>query len=60
MTVFDHKKVGSHEFLGKIDVPVQDLEDGRKVLRWFTLQPKKAGGKVAGEIKVEIEYKFED
>lgn len=59
VTVYDHKTVGAHEFLGKIDIPINQLEDGRPLSRWFELQAKKPGGKVSGEIKLDIDYKFE-
>ena len=59
ITVYDYSAVGSDDFLGKIDIPINQLEDGRPLSRWFELQAKKPGGKVSGEIKLELDYKYE-
>jgi len=58
ITIFDHSKLGADEFLGKIDIPVRELEEGRPLNRWFTLQAKKPGGKVSGEIKLSLLYQI--
>lgn len=54
VVVYDRSKLRHDEFLGKVEVPLNKLELGKPLARWFTLQPKKPGGKVSGEIRLEL------
>lgn len=44
--------VSHDDFLGKAVVPIRQLQQGVPKEAWLTLQPKKAGANVSGEIRL--------
>ncbi|KAL6068602.1 Alpha-actinin-4 [Balamuthia mandrillaris] len=59
VNVFDWNFIFSDSFLGKIVIPVEDLNDGETTEEWYKLEPKKKKDKVSGELKLSITYHLE-
>jgi len=59
ITLYNWDRFLSDGFLGKLDIPISDLTDGQQIERWYTLLPRKPGGKVSGEINLRLLYQKE-
>jgi len=52
--VYDRNKLTHDDFLGKVVIPIKQLREGSRREEWLTLQPKKAGAIVSGEIRLGL------
>jgi len=57
--VFDWNRILADDFLGKVTIPVSSLSDGKDTEAWYTLEGKKKGDKVSGEVKLNLRYNLE-
>merc|ERR1711939_122075 len=57
---FDDNPLGMHDFLGQIDLPVNQLEIGVPVTSWYPLKddhgPDNAKGATRGELEIRVEW----
>jgi hypothetical protein len=60
VSVFDWNRFLSDDFLGKLEIPISDLEDGTEVDTWYKLLPKKKKDKsITGEVHLKLLYSKE-
>lgn len=52
ITIYSKSSIGADEFLGKVEIPIKNIPMGERKVQWFTLQPKKPGGQVSGEVQL--------
>eukprot|EP00163_Fabomonas_tropica_P025582 TRINITY_DN4449_c0_g1_i9.p1 TRINITY_DN4449_c0_g1~~TRINITY_DN4449_c0_g1_i9.p1 ORF type:complete len:493 (-),score=124.32 TRINITY_DN4449_c0_g1_i9:264-1742(-) len=53
--VWDHNSIFSNDFLGTISIPLHSIEPGELVDKWYTLCPRKAKDKVAGQVRIQAQ-----
>jgi hypothetical protein len=57
VAIYDHEaKSGKDELLGAIKLPIQELVDGREILKWFPLGRKEKMSTVSGDVQLKIKY----
>eukprot|EP00824_Muranothrix_gubernata_P009272 TRINITY_DN21846_c0_g1_i1.p1 TRINITY_DN21846_c0_g1~~TRINITY_DN21846_c0_g1_i1.p1 ORF type:complete len:1314 (+),score=387.07 TRINITY_DN21846_c0_g1_i1:460-3942(+) len=58
VVLYDYDKIGSHDFLGEVTVPLSFLEEDVPAENWYPLRKRKARHKVKGDVHLELEYSF--
>jgi len=60
VSVFDWNRILSDELIGKVDIPVASLEDGKKKEAWYQLEHKESKKKDSpGEIRLTLLYNLQ-
>ena len=56
VSIFDHDIVGSHDFLGRVLLPIQSLPINQSLESWFPLQARSDDEEVSGSVCLHLRF----